>query len=76
MTKTMTEKITPYSRALDDPNIVGQWSMNTLGGLVALSGEIHRQAAMIGYINAFYLFTIAAALAVPLAWMMRDVPKN
>jgi DHA2 family multidrug resistance protein len=73
---TMTEKITPYSRALDDPNIVGQWSMNTLGGLVALSGEIHRQAAMIGYINAFYLFTIAAALAVPLAWMMRDVPKN
>ena len=72
----MTEKITPLSRTLDDPSIVGQWSMNTTGGLVALSGEIHRQAAMIGYINAFYLFTLAAALAIPLAWMLRDVPKS
>jgi hypothetical protein len=31
---------------------------------------------MIGYINAFYMFAIASALAVPLAWLMRDVPKD
>jgi DHA2 family multidrug resistance protein len=73
---TMSEKISPFNRTLGDPNMVGEWSMNTLGGLVALSGEIHRQAAMIGYINAFYFFTLAAALAVPIAWAMRDVPKS
>ena len=72
----MTEMITPYNKALEFPGVLGQWSTQTLGGLVALSGEIHRQAAMIGYINAFYLFTIAAALAVPLAWIMRNPPKD
>ena len=31
-----------------------------------LSKEIGRQAAMIGYINAFGLFTLTSALALPL----------
>jgi hypothetical protein len=44
--------------------------------LSALAGEIQRQAAMIGYINAFYLFAITAALATPLAWAMRTTPKE
>lgn len=72
----MTEMITPFNRTLDLPGVAGQWSTQSLDGLVAISSEIHRQAAMIGYINAFYLFTIASALAVPLALLMRKVPKN
>ena len=43
---------------------------------MALAGEVQRQAAMIGYINAFYLFAIAAAFAVPFAWLMRPVPRD
>jgi hypothetical protein len=31
---------------------------------------------MIGYINAFFLFSFTAALAVPLAWLMRNVPRS
>ena len=72
----MTERINPYNSTLDLPGVLGQWSMNSISGLAALSGEIQRQASMIGYINAFYLFTIASAVAVPLAWLMRDVPKE
>lgn len=72
----MTELITPFNKTIDLPGVGGNWSMQSLNGLAALSTEIHRQAAMIGYINAFYLFTFASAIAVPLAWLMRDVPKD
>ena len=72
----MTEQISPFNKTLDLPGVAGQWSTQSTDGLVAISGEIQRQAAMIGYINAFYLFTIASAIAVPLAWLMRKVPKE
>jgi DHA2 family multidrug resistance protein len=35
-------------------------------GLAKLSREIGRQAAMLGYINAFGLCTLASAMAIPL----------
>ena len=52
------------------------WSLDNLEGLSRLSDEVARQAAMIGYINAFLLMGIAAALAVPLALFMRAPPKG
>jgi DHA2 family multidrug resistance protein len=55
---------------------VGLWDLESQGGLLAIAGELQRQAAMIGYINAFYLFTITAALSVPVAFLMRDVPRD
>jgi len=72
----LSEGISPYNKALRFPEVVGQWNLGTPSGLAALAGEIQRQAAMIGYINAFYLFTFTAAAAVPLAWLMRDVPND
>lgn len=72
----LTERISPFNKALSFPEVTGAWNFGTPSGLMSLAGEIQRQAAMIGYINAFYLFTLAAALAVPSAWLMRDVPKD
>ncbi|MFT5509181.1 MAG: DHA2 family multidrug resistance protein [Hyphomicrobiaceae bacterium] len=72
----MTELISPFNKTLDLPGVAGRWSAQSTDGLVAISGEIQRQAAMIGYINAFYLFTIASVLAVPLACLMVKVPKE
>ena len=43
--------------------------------LTALQEEIQRQAAIGGYLNAFVLSALAAAVALPLAWMFR-VPKR
>ena len=57
------------------PGGSGDWSHGTLGGLSKLSGEILRQASMIGYINAFYLLAATAALGVPLALAFRPVVK-
>ena len=34
-----------------------------------LGAEIHRQASMVGYVNAFHLMTLVPIVVAPLAWM-------
>jgi DHA2 family multidrug resistance protein len=67
----MTEMITPYNQALAMPGITGGWTFDTLPGLAKMANEIARQAAMIGYLNAFVMYTATSALAVVLALMVR-----
>jgi DHA2 family multidrug resistance protein len=62
----MVELVTHYNRALAMPWVTGGWDMESVGGLARLSKEINRQAAMLGYINAFGLYTLCSAMAVPL----------
>ncbi len=62
----LVELVNPYNKALALPWVTGGWDVTTVQGLARLSKEINRQAAMIGYINAFGLFTLASALAVPM----------
>ncbi|MEM7774218.1 MAG: DHA2 family efflux MFS transporter permease subunit [Pseudomonadota bacterium] len=72
----LSENVSNFNRTLAWPSALGAWDPTTSIGLSQISSELERQAAMIGYINAFYLYTITAALAVPLAWLLRDVPKE
>ncbi len=72
----LTEFISPYNKALVFPGVPSQWGLDTATGLLRVSNEIQRQAAMIGYINAFYLMGFAAAVAVPLAGLMRGASKG
>ena len=62
----MVELVTQYSRSLALPWVVGGWDAESVPGLARLSKEINRQAAMLGYINAFGFYTLCSALAVPL----------
>jgi DHA2 family multidrug resistance protein len=71
----MTGLITPFNELLRFPEVAGNWSLESLSGLTALSGEIKRQAQMIGYLNAFQLFGIAAAFAIPMSFLFAD-PDN
>ncbi len=73
---TLTEHISPFNKVLAYPGAVGLWNLESQGGLFALANELQRQAAMIGYINAFTLFAVCAALSVPVAFLMRDVPRD
>jgi DHA2 family multidrug resistance protein len=45
--------------------------MDTMPGLARLAREINRQAAMIGYLNAFSLYTATSAAAMVLVWLAR-----
>jgi MFS transporter, DHA2 family, multidrug resistance protein len=58
------------------PGLLPQWSLESPGSLQGLSNEILRQAAMIGYLNAFYLMAFVALAAMPLAGFMRRVRRD
>jgi DHA2 family multidrug resistance protein len=62
----LTELLNPFNRVLDLPWVMGAWDVESATGLAKLSKEIVRQSAMLGYINAFGLYTLASALAIPL----------
>jgi DHA2 family multidrug resistance protein len=42
------------------------WDLDTLAGVMALAREIDRQAAMIAYVNDFWLMTLLAFGSIPL----------
>src|SRR6202158_1131397 len=67
----LSEMISPFSDRLALPWVMGGWSTETLPGLARLSKEINRQAAMIGYLDAFALYTAASAGAVVLVLLVR-----
>jgi MFS transporter, DHA2 family, multidrug resistance protein len=66
----LVELVNPYNKALALPFVTGGWDYETVQGLARLSKEVNRQAAMIGYINAFGLYTACSALAIPLVLLI------
>ena len=66
----MVEMITPFNPALTLPSVSGAWNFETVAGLAKVANEIGRQSAMIGYLNAFMMYTATSALAVVLALMV------
>ena len=66
----MVELVNPYNKALALPWVTGGWDFDTVQGLARLAKEINRQAAMLGYINAFGFYTLCSALAVPLVLLI------
>jgi MFS transporter, DHA2 family, multidrug resistance protein len=72
----MAEFITPYRDAFYLPELAGIWNPQTAEGLFRISREVNRQAAMIGYVNAFYLMALAGAVAVPLVCLLRTTIRE
>ncbi|MCO6418987.1 DHA2 family efflux MFS transporter permease subunit [Siccirubricoccus sp. KC 17139] len=71
----MTEMISPYNEALSLPWVMGGWTMETQAGLARLGREIERQAAMIGYVNAFGMYTAACGVAILLGLLGRKARR-
>ena len=71
----MVEHVSPYNRVIDTPASMGAWNIETASGLAKLSNEIARQSIMIGYMNAWLLYIIAAVLVIPLA-LLSKAPKR
>ncbi len=67
----LSEMVTPYNRSLALPWVTGLWEVGTAPSLQRLSREISRQSAIIAYINAFGLFSVVAAAAVPVVVLLR-----
>ena len=70
----MTEMVSPYKRrcrCLGD----GRMDVRYGAGARRVAKEINRQAAMIGYVNAFAMYTVTSALAVAFVLMVRRRPR-
>ena len=67
----MVPHISPFADSMRQPGLAGQLDMSDPGTLARLSGEISRQATMIGYLDGFLLFTVCAVLAIPLIALVR-----
>ena len=67
----LVEMVSPYNRALALPWATGAWDFESTQGLARVAREVGRQAAMIGYINAFGLFALCSGLAALLALAVR-----
>lgn len=65
----LTEYITAFNKLLSFPGVMGGWSTDGPRALAHLGGEVGRQAALIGYLNAFkaYMFTSLAVIPLILA---------
>jgi MFS transporter, DHA2 family, multidrug resistance protein len=68
----LVEAINPFNPALSLPWVMGSWDAGSMQGLARLSAEVTRQASVIAYINAFGLFTVVAAFAIPFALMFKS----
>lgn len=58
----LVEHASPFNEMLT----LNGLDLSSMGGLLAISGEIDRQAAMIAYINDFHIMTLIAFGALPL----------
>jgi len=67
----LAESISPFNELLSMPWVIGAWNAKSQSGLASLSGEMTRQAAMVGYLNAFGMYTAACAVALPLVLLAR-----
>jgi DHA2 family multidrug resistance protein len=66
-----SENITPFSAALRAPGVPQLWSSLHGSGLVALNGEVTRQALTAAYIDDFRLMLVMTFMAVPLLLLLR-----
>jgi DHA2 family multidrug resistance protein len=60
--------ITPYSEQLV---AVGVTAVDNARSLAMLSGEVQRQASMLGYLNAFYVYALTGLIVIPLVFFVK-----
>ncbi|MBO6522065.1 MAG: DHA2 family efflux MFS transporter permease subunit [Rhodospirillales bacterium] len=71
----MTGFISPFNQMLQMPWVMGERSLDTVEGLARMSQEIVHQASLISYLNAFGMYTLASAAAIPLIMFITSPKK-
>jgi DHA2 family multidrug resistance protein len=71
----MVEVVSPYNKLWGMPGASGAWSIESVEGMAKFSREITRQAVLLGNVNAFFMYSIVAFIAIPLCLLAR-LPKK
>ncbi len=67
----MTEFVNPFNNLFSFPTYLPLWNIENLDGLARIALEVKQQADMIGFLNAFALYTLASVIALPLVLFLR-----
>ena len=67
----MIQALNPFNEMLAFGSVMGKWSMASESGLAALAGEVGRHAALVGYVNGYFAYGMAAFLVMPLAFLAK-----
>ena len=67
----LSRHVSPFNENWLLPWVSGGYSRSSTEGLMVMSGELARQAAMIGYINSFYFFAVTALVVLPMIVLVR-----
>jgi DHA2 family multidrug resistance protein len=67
---TLVEHVSPFNDMLLAPTRSGGWGLSGLLDLARLEVEIDRQALMVGYIDVFFAFSLAALAAIPVVLLL------
>ena len=67
--------VTPQASAMFDLSTLDRFQQYGRAGLAVVDAEVNRQAAMIAYLNDFYLMMWLSLAAVPLVLLMRRSPS-
>lgn len=67
----LNEHISLFNKALSFPSVLGPLDLESARGLGSIAGEMARQSAMLGYLTAFAMYTLACVVVIPLVLMMR-----
>ena len=67
----LIESLNPFNESYTFKEISGNWSISGTENLTTISIEISRQATMLGYINAYYLYSLAALAVMPMAYFAK-----
>ncbi len=72
----LSERINPFNRALQSaaPNL--PIDLASPPGLRLLNGLISQQAAMISYIDVFFLMAVISAVSLPMVFILRRPPRQ
>ena len=67
----LVEQLTPFNEMLRFSFVTGAWTLDDTLGLTKLGAEVSRQALMVGYENAFLLYTAVCFATLPLLLLVR-----
>lgn len=72
----LAEHVTRTRELLRPGAVPELWNIDTVEGLAALNAEVTHQAAMIAYVNNFYLIALVALCVAPMGLLFRRPPKE
>jgi DHA2 family multidrug resistance protein len=68
---SLTERVTSANPAWHNPAVARTYDLSTLGGTALLDGSVAQQAAMIAYIDDFWLMLFLTLAVTPLLMLIR-----